>query len=447
MKPVLGICTALAVLISTPTPASAHATDQAFVLLLPTGVYTTVGVLVVLVTLALTGFLPNHLGQRTIPVRRIPIPPGKVALSLLSTAVFFTLLFAGLFGSRDPTANPLPLMFWTVFWVGFVCLSGIIGSFWAWLNPWSGLISVLARLGVQPAIGLREDVADWIAFTTLILFCAFLLADPAPADPARLSFFGSAYWGGTFLAAVICGPAWLKRAELFGALLQWFGAVSAVRWQDGRLGWPGWQIVSAKGSVALLLMPLLMLGAGSFDGLNETFLWLAWLGINPLEFPGRSAVQWANTFGLVGAIALLFMLFFAAVSIGQRLAGSVSGAGLALAPTVLPIVLAYHVAHYLPGFLVEIQYVSGMLARLVGASPPVVTTGFFFDQSIVRLIWLTQGTVVVLGHMHAILLSHMVALNIYGSRRRAVVSQLPMGGFMVAYTFFGLWLLAAPKGA
>jgi len=30
---------------------------------------------------------------------------------------------------------------------------------------------------------------------------------------------------------------------------------------------------------------------------------------------------------------------------------------------------------------------------------------------------------------------------------RIVVSQIPMALFMIAYTFFGLWLLAAPRGA
>ena len=30
--------------------------------------------------------------------------------------------------------------------------------------------------------------------------------------------------------------------------------------------------------------------------------------------------------------------------------------------------------------------------------------------------------------------------------RRAVLGQAPLAAFMVAYTFFGLWLLASPRG-
>ena len=39
----------------------------------------------------------------------------------------------------------------------------------------------------------------------------------------------------------------------------------------------------------------LVLASVSFDGLRETFWWLARLGINPLDFPGRSAVVGVNT--------------------------------------------------------------------------------------------------------------------------------------------------------
>lgn len=455
---------ALPICAAMPGAALAHATDQAFVLLLPTGVYTAVGVIVVAATFLLTLMLPapvqphaqdqDHAhspGRSAKPQPRRcgapPMAPGHVAISLLSTALVFALLFAGLLGSRDPLANPLPLTFWALFWVGFVSLTGIAGSVWHMLNPWSGLLRVLSWLGVRPALDLPGAMADGVALVSLMAFAGFLLADPAPSDPARLAFFGALYWGATLLGALVFGPRWLTRAELFAALLGWFGRLSPFDWQKGRAGWPGWQIVTARGSAAFLLLPLVALGVGSFDGLNETFLWLGWLGLNPLEFPGRSAVVTANALGLAMAVTLLVTLYFLAALLGQFMAGAEPGAALRLAPCVLPIALAYHVAHYLPGMLVDLQYVAGMLARLAGLPPPVVTTGFFFDPVSVRLIWIAQGTAVVLGHVHAIVLAHLVALRIYGTRRRAILSQLPMGAFMIAYTFFGLWLLAAPKGA
>ena len=46
-----------------------------------------------------------------------------------------------------------------------------------------------------------------------------------------------------------------------------------------------------RGSTAgIPIFILALLGTGSFDGFNETFVWLDLIGVNPLAFPGRSAV-------------------------------------------------------------------------------------------------------------------------------------------------------------
>ena len=50
---------------------------------------------------------------------------------------------------------------------------------------------------------------------------------------------------------------------------------------------------------AASLFLLLALASVSFDGLSKTFFWLGLIGINPLEFPGRTALIGINTFGLV----------------------------------------------------------------------------------------------------------------------------------------------------
>ena len=64
----------------------------------------------------------------------------------------------------------------------------------------------------------------------------------------------------------------------------------------------------------------------------------------------------------------------------------------------------------------------------------------------VRVIWLTQAGAVIIGHVLAILVAHALALRLHGDHRRAMLSQLPLALFMVAYTLFGLWLLASPRG-
>ncbi len=88
----------------------------------------------------------------------------------------------------------------------------------------------------------------------------------------------------------------------------------------------------------------------------------------------------------------------------------------------------------------------GRGADLFGLAGGHVTTGFFNTQASVRVIWLTQAGAVVFGHVVAILMAHVLALRLFGTTRKATLSQLPLTLFMVSYTLFGLWLLASPRG-
>ena len=42
------------------------------------------------------------------------------------------------------------------------------------------------------------------------------------------------------------------------------------------------------------------------------------------------------------------------------------------------------------------------------------------------------------------IVAHSLAYRLYGETRGAVLSQLPLTLLMIAYTVFGLWLLATP---
>ncbi|RMH45525.1 MAG: hypothetical protein D6686_17525 [Alphaproteobacteria bacterium] len=290
-----------------------------------------------------------------------------------------------------------------------------------------------------------------------MLFAAFLLADPAPDDPARLARVVGGYWLATMAAVVLFGPGWLMRGEALGI---WLGHLArlAPLWRDAggwRLGLPGARLVGARGvgrAGAVFLMAVL--GAGSFDGLNETFWWLALIGVNPLEFPGRSAVIGETLAGLGLFCAGLVAVFAATVMAGLALVGARARFAEAfgrLALSLVPIALGYHLAHYLTVLLVNGQYLLAMLndplargADLLGLGHVHVTTSFFNRLETVRLIWLAQGGAIVLGHVLAVLVAHAIARDMLGDDRRAALSQLPVAVFMTAYTWLGLWILAAP---
>ncbi len=442
--------------ILTPAALWAHASDGGFVLLLPTTIYIAAGGATVALTVVLLAVLPGgtaHRIFRPVLLKRITSPPTRVA-SLVVTLVLLWLVWRGLAGPRDPMANPLTLSVWIVFWIGLVSLQGLLGDLWRYLNPWTGAAALVGRITRRRApLRYPRSLGHWPGVLSFLAFAGFLLADPAPADPGRLAWAVGTYWAITMMAVLLFGAAWLVRAEGLTLLMRCYGRVGMLARARGRLalGVPGWQILAAPGpSLGLAVLMLLLLGSGSFDGINETFLWLDFLGLNPLEFPGRSAVVRSNLIGLLVANAGLVAIFAGFLWLGDRPVRARTPVRVLVcryAPTMLPIALAYHIAHYLTGFLLDGQYVLAWLADSLGAGHVHVSAGFLNTPGPVRVIWMTQAGVVVAGHVIAILLAHAIALRAGGDTRRAVISQGPLALFMVAYTIFGLWLLAAPRGA
>ncbi|MEO1137946.1 MAG: hypothetical protein AAFW87_00685 [Pseudomonadota bacterium] len=441
----------------------AHAAEQGFVLLLPTDVYIFAGVASVALTVVLLAVLPVRAGEALFRpfklVRRVQWPLRNLT-SVLATCLLVFAVWRGFIGPRDPLSNPMPLLVWTVWWVAMVTLQGVFGNIWRWANPWMGLATLLSwATGLRAPLRYPRWLGHWPAVLGFLGFAAFLLSDPAPADPARLATFVGLYWYAALFGLVLFGPAWMVRGEWMTVMMRAYGRMGLVGRARGRLafGLWGWQAIARPGpSLSLAVLMILLLGTGSFDGLNETFWWIGQLGLNPLEFPGRSAVVWQNFFGLLTANAALLVAFVVCLWLGERLAGTKRGlrdAFCLFAPSILPIALGYHVAHYLTSFLVDGQYVVKFLndplnngAHVLGIQPFYVTTGFFNTPGTVKVIWLTQAGAVVVGHVVAILLAHALALRDSGSTRRAVLGQAPLAVFMIAYTFFGLWLLASPRG-
>ncbi|WP_375690377.1 hypothetical protein [Pseudooceanicola sp. LIPI14-2-Ac024] len=443
-----------------PGRALAHASEQGFVLLLPTDLYVAGGVATVILTLLLIAIVPRRVAEalfRPLPLWRVRRRPRRGWLSLLSLGLLAWAVWRGWTGDQDPTESPLPLLVWTAFWLILVSAQAILGDLWRGLNPWTGLWQLLGR----PApLHYPRALGHWPAVLMLLAFAGYLLADIAPANPERLARAVALYWALNMAGTLAFGPRWLLRAEALSVLMRAYAGLALFGRRGGHvaLGLTGWRWSRrAAPPLALALFLVLLLGIGSFDGLNETFFWFGVIGQNPLEFTGRSAVVWQSLVGLLIACAGLIAVFAATLHAGAILAEDarpLSRLVRLYAPTLLPIAFGYHLAHYLPTLLVEAQYLALMLndpagqgANLLGLKGMQVTTGFFNTRATVQAIWLTQAGAVVFGHVVAILMAHVVALRLYDSPRRALMSQLPLAIFMVLYTLFGLWLLASPRGA
>ncbi|TGP51760.1 hypothetical protein EN873_19205 [bacterium M00.F.Ca.ET.230.01.1.1] len=458
------LATALAALL--PTPAFAHASDRGHVLLLPTGYYIAGGALAVAVSFLVLALLPpaalNNFWRKRLPLFTFGDAP-RTVISLISFAGFALLVAAGLFGSRDPLSNPLPLVIWTLLWAGFTLLQGVFGDLWSWLNPWYGAWRVVTRL-----VGERRSenqpsrlpgwLGHWPAFALFFAFAWFELIDAAPDDPTRLAFAAGIYWLANFIAMLIFGYGiWSKRGEFLTVFFSIIARFAPVGRHDGRLSlfWPGAKLQAAESllpsGMAFLLVAL---SSVSFDGLSKTFFWLGLFGVNPLEYPGRTALIGVGSFGLVLTFVLLAAVFAFTVILGQRLAGDKHSFGEAaglLVWSIVPIALAYHIAHYLTVLLVDGQYALVALSdpfalgwNLFGTANRMVEAGVVAGAQSAWWLWNLQAGVIIAGHVLAVLVAHGLAWRLHRQPSRAALSQLPLTFLMIAYTIFGLWLLATP---
>ncbi|WP_245520804.1 MULTISPECIES: hypothetical protein [unclassified Mesorhizobium] len=386
----------------------------------------------------------------------------RIVISLISFAGLVILITAGFIGSRDPLSNPLPLVVWTLLWAGLTLLQGVFGDLWSWLNPWYGPWRLLSRLtgkGDEVARQLPQWLGCWPAVILFLAFAWFELIDPAPDDPARLAFAAGLYWLVTFVAMLVFGyDKWSRGGEFLGIFFSMVSRFAPVaRDDDGRLAlcWPGAKLLTAEPLPASgMAFLLLALSSVSFDGLSKTFFWLGLFGINPLEFPGRTAVIDSGTLGLGMTFALLTAVFLLAVFLGQRLARSdrslAQSAGL-LVWSIVPIALAYHVAHYLTALLVDGQYAIAALSdpfargwNLFGTADMQVEAGIVAGAGSAWWLWNVQAGAIILGHVLAVLVAHGLAWRLHPQPARAALSQFPLTVLMIAYTIFGLWLLATP---
>ena len=475
-----------------PEPASAHAGERGFILLLPTTAYLVGGAVAVLLTFAAMALIPSTRLRDwgAVRWRRLELPswedhsesPAARGLQVAVLALGAILVAAGYAGSRDPLANPLPLTVWSLWWVAFTFLVAVFGNLWSVLNPWRGAWWLLTALPGLRAWRERPPVA-WPgrlgATPAVVLFAGFAwleLVDPAPSDPEHLANAVLVSSTLTLAGMLLFGErAWLRNAEAFTVFFRMVAWLSPFH---HGLALPGSRLLEIGAlRTGTAVFVLLALGSVSFDGLSRTFTWLAAVGANPLEHPGRSALVSPNTVGLLGTAAVLGTACLVAILAGQWIGNavrrrsapgargrelvrpdapragppSVSEAFGTMVPAIVPIAFGYHFAHYIPSFLLDAQFAARALSdpfgagwNLLGTAGLEVRASVLTHHASVKVIWNLQAFAIVAAHVIAVTVGHALALREAASSREAVLSQIPMTVLMVGYTLLGLWLLSTP---
>ena len=180
---------------------------------------------------------------------------------------------------------------------------------------------------------------------------------------------------------------------------------------------------------------------------------MALIGENPLEYPGRTVLMLPNTAGMLSTF-LIFLLFYALtqIRISESTEDDLMDTGFVF--SIIPIAFGYHFAHYLPNFLVDIQYAFISLSdpldlgwNLLGIKDWQVRSSFLTHHESVVIIWYLQITGIVLAHIAAVVIAHLKTLKNDAGQRTVILSQIPSTLLMIAYTVLGLWLLSTPIAA
>jgi hypothetical protein len=351
-----------------------------------------------------------------------------------------------------------------VFWLGFVPLVILFGNVWSVLNPWRAAADAVAWLGERagvrwaPPLQIPERVGRWPAAILLALFTALELAYPHSSTPRTLAVAIGAYSWVTWLGMAAVGrEAWLRHGEAFNVYFGLLARLSpfGVTERQGRrvvvVRTPSSPLAVREDMPGTLPFVAVMLGSVAFDGFSRTTWWQERIfSIESelvLESPRLSdlAVTGFNIVGLIGAVALVALVYLLAVEGARLAAGQRASLAEDFLGSLVPIALAYAVAHYFSLFVLQGQVTWRLISDPFGWGWDLFGTRDYqarLDILTPNLVWYVQVGALVVGHVLGLMIAHDRAVALFRRPGLALRTQYAMLVLMVAYTVAGLWLLS-----
>ena len=365
--------------------------------------------------------------------------PLHLALKLLSVLLLGLVIATGFAGEQDPNFNFAPTFVWVIWWVGMAFAAALLGNVWALVNPWQNVFDgadwLCRRLSGRPLSQERPYPEGWGIWPALLLFLCFVWLQDSFSQselPNRVAAMAVVYsaitWAGMFWFG---REAWLRNGEAFSVVFRTLARFSPteVRVTDtGRCrncpadclasdgvggecvdcyecfgGATGRQfnlrpyamglsrgVGGVRGSNDWLALVVLLLASVTFDGFSATSAWVDFQSfIVQLAGGGGNSIfnslTLADTLGvlLFPVGFLLVYLFFAELM--ARSSGEDIGAmelSRIFAFSLIPIALAYNIAHFITLLLVQGQLLVPLASDpfgfgwdLFGTTPSTASSG------------------------------------------------------------------------
>ncbi len=410
---------------------------------------------------------PKPRFQGDIPERRLVRIRGTLVWEVLAGAIgiglFVLTVYAGFEGTQSVTANWAPTFIYIDFWIGLAIASLLFGDVFRAFNPWRALARGVAGIagrvsggGLPAPLPYPKRLGHWPAAIGLLCFAWLELVYANRDDPSHLVIFALVYAAIQLVGMALYGiEAWSTRGDAFGVYFGLFARLSPLHWREGRLFWRAPlsgapSFVPMAGSVALLAATI---GSTSFDGFSQGPVWndvvielqsfFGDLGLN-----AENALEAAGTVGLLVMVGVIAGLYWLGIQGVKSIGGGHDASELArkFTHTLIPIALAYVIAHYFSAIAYQGQATFYLMSDPLGDGSDILgTADTTINYGVIGAngIWYTQVAALVLGHAAGLVLAHDRALAMYRKARDATRSQYWMLAVMVAFTSLGLWLLSA----
>jgi len=416
------------------------------------------------------------------PVRALFHPAIVGTLQATAIGLFFLILGAGFFGTKETGTNFAPTFVWIIWWVGFSYLVALVGNLWPVVNPWSILFSwsekSFAYLCKEQRLGLSlhypTQLGAWPAVVLFGCFAWFELISESANSPAVLATAIVVYSGITWFGMLAFGRGtWLASGEAFSLAFDVIGrfaplggrslssAASDSRHRLFLRPYAGALVVTKPCHFSMTAFVMLILSTVTFDGFKETPIWgelLKTVAASPMLHPlirtihdmGFNIHQILQTVILV-LFPLVFLLVYLFVAwLTKRAAAdprSVTEIAGLFVFSLVPIAIAYHLAHYLSYLVLAGQFIIPLASDPFGFGWDLFgTAAYKIEIGLIgaKFIWYMAVISIVGGHVIAVGVAHFTALEVFEGPKTTLRSQYPLTVLMVGYTVASLWILSQP---
>lgn len=452
-----------------PTPASAHSFGKLYSLPVPLWMYLFGAAATIAFSFLIIGYfftkqnadysVQSYLVPQNIFTKLLSHRISIFVFKFISLFLFILTILSGLFGSNVSTSNFNMTFFWIIFVLGLTYLTAVFGNIYCFLNPLRIVFDLVEKVFKTKVKGIIKYPGYFSYYPALVFYFLFIWVELfAKTTPFSLSVILLGYMLISILGGFLFGfKTWLLNGDFFNVFFRLIGKVSPLEIKDGRLGLrvPFTELLKGKAnSFSLLLFIMFMLSSTAYDGFHSTELSgkIYYPVIHNLLQPaaGDNSYLVYETFSLMLSpfIFLGVYLFFLKIAKNiTRVKDSITGLSLSFAFTLIPIALAYNLAHYYTLIITEGQNIIHLVSDPFGLRWNLFGTAFIKPNLTVintSVTWNFQVAFILIGHIIGVYLAHQVALKIFADSKKALVSQIPLLILMIVYTLTGLLILSLP---